>query len=301
MNKPKVLVLFSGGLDSRLAVKILEEQADVKCIYFNLPFGSGCCNTNCALKFSLKERIKLKIIDVTKGKLLQEYLNILRKPAHGYGVACNPCIDCHIFMLKKAKEYADKNKIEIIATGEVLGERPMSQHKKALEIIEQESGLKGRLLRPLSAKLLPATIAEQEGKIDRSKLLDIQGRGRKRQMELAAKYKISYPTPGGGCLLCEPEFASKLKPLLKSKVQDIDIELLKVGRHFENSNIILGKNHEENLELARIKKKYKQGILLVPEQPGPSAFIKSKTYEKKAKELMQQYSKHKITKIRELK
>jgi tRNA U34 2-thiouridine synthase MnmA/TrmU len=301
MNKPKVLVLFSGGLDSRLAVKILEEQADVKCIYFNLPFGSGCCNTNCALKFSLKERIKLKIIDVTRGKLLQEYLNILRKPAHGYGVACNPCIDCHIFMLKKAKEYADKNKIEIIATGEVLGERPMSQHKKALEIIEQESGLKGRLLRPLSAKLLPATIAEQEGKIDRSKLLAIEGRGRKTQMELAAKYKISYPTPGGGCLLCEPEFASKLKPLLKSKVQDIDIELLKVGRHFENSNIILGKNHEENLELARIKKKYKQGILLVPEQPGPSAFIKSKTYEKKAKELMQQYSKHKITKIKEIK
>jgi len=300
-SKPKVLVLFSGGLDSRLAVKIMEEQADVKCIYFNLPFGSGCCNTNCALKFSLKERIKLKIIDVTKGKLLQEYLNVLRKPSHGYGVALNPCIDCHIWMLKKAKEYADKNKIKIIATGEVLGERPMSQHKKALEIIEQESELQGRLLRPLSAKLLPATEAEQRGDIDRSKLLDIQGRSRKMQMRLAEKYKISYPTPGGGCLLCEPEFAEKLMPLLKGKVKDIDIALLKVGRHFESSNIILGKNEQENLELENIYRRYKQGILLVPEEPGPTAFIKNKKYEQEARKLMQQYSKHKITKIRELK
>jgi tRNA-specific 2-thiouridylase len=299
----KALVLLSGGLDSRLAVKLLEEQLgkkNITALIFKLPFGSKYSkDIKETLKFCKQEKIKCKVINVTKGKLLQEYLNILRKPAHGYGVALNPCIDCHVWMLKKAKEYADKNKIEVIATGEVLGERPMSQHRKALEIIEEESGLKGRLLRPLSAKLLPATKAEQEGKIDRSKLLAIEGRGRKMQMELAAKYKISYPTPGGGCLLCEPEFASKLKPLLAGKMQEIDVELLKVGRHFENSNIILGKNHEENLELARIKKKYKQGILLIPKEPGPSAFIKSKTYEKKAKELMQQYSKHKITKIRE--
>lgn len=301
----KALVLLSGGLDLRLVVKLMEDQIgkkNITALIFKLPFGSKYSkDLQETLKFCKQEKIKCKIIDITKGKLLQEYLDILRKPAHGYGVACNPCIDCHIFMLRKAKAYADKNKIGIIATGEVLGERPMSQHKKALEIVEQESGLDGRLLRPLSAKLLEPTRAEQEGKIDRSKLLAIEGRGRKTQMELAAKYKISYPTPGGGCLLCEPEFASNLKPLLKSKVQDIDINLLKVGRHFENSNIVLGKNHEENLELAKIKKKYKQGILLVPEQPGPSAFIKSKKYEKKAKELMQKYTKHKITRIKEIK
>jgi len=296
-SKPKVLVLFSGGLDSRLVVKLLEEQADVKCIYFNLPFGSGCCNTNCALKFSLKEKIKLKIVDVTKGMLLQEYLDILRKPSHGYGTACNPCIDCHIFMLRKAKAFADKSKIEIIATGEVLGERPMSQHKKALEIIEHESGLKGRLLRPLSAKLLPATTAEQQGKIDRSRLLDIQGRSRKRQIELARKYNIEFPSPGGGCLLCEPEFAEKLKPLLKGKIKDIDIALLKLGRHFQSSSIVLGKNEQENIELEAIHKKYKQGILLVPSEPGPTAFIKSKKFEQEARKLMQEYTKHKITEI----
>jgi len=304
-NKPKVLILLSGGLDSRLVVKLVEEQVtkkNITALIFKLPFGSKYSkdleNTG---KFCKEQDIKCKLIDVTKGKLLQEYLDILRKPAHGYGTACNPCIDCHIWMLKKAKEFADKNKIEIIATGEVLGERPMSQHKKALEIIEQESGLVGRLLRPLSAKLLPATDAEQSAKIDRSKLLDIQGRSRKMQILLAQKYKISYPTPGGGCLLCEPEFAEKLKPLLKGKVKDIDIALLKVGRHFENSNIVLGKNEQENLELEAIQKKYNFGVLLVPEEPGPTAFIKSKKYEQEARKLMQQYSKHKITKIKELK
>ena len=305
-NKPKVLVLLSGGLDSRLAVKLVEEQVtkkNITALIFNLPFGSKYSkDLQETLKFCKQQGIQCKLIDVTKGKLLQEYFKILRKPSHGYGTACNPCIDCHIWMLKKAKEYAEKNKIEVIATGEVLGERPMSQHKKALEIIEHESELQGRLLRPLSAKLLPATEAEQQGKIDRSKLLDIQGRSRKMQILLAQKYKISYPTPGGGCLLCEPEFAEKLKPILKgkSKIKDIDIVLLKVGRHFEDSNIVLGKNEQENLELEKIQKKYNFGVLLIPEQPGPTAFIKNKKYEKKAKELMQEYSKHKITKIKEI-
>jgi tRNA U34 2-thiouridine synthase MnmA/TrmU len=304
-SKSKVLILLSGGLDSRLVVKLVEEQVtkkNITALIFKLPFGSKYSkDLQETEKFCKQQDIKCRLIDVTTGKLLQEYLKLLKNPKHGYGTACNPCIDCHVWMLKKAKQYAEKNKIEIIATGEVLGERPMSQHKKALEIIEQESGLQGRLLRPLSAKLLPATEAEQSGKIDRSKLLDIQGRSRKMQMRLAEKYKISYPSPGGGCLLCEPEFAEKLKPLLKGKVKDIDIALLKVGRHFENSNIILGKNEQENIELETIQKKYKQGILLVPEEPGPTAFIKNKKYEKKAKTLIQEYSKHKITKIKEIK
>jgi tRNA U34 2-thiouridine synthase MnmA/TrmU len=301
-SKSKVLILLSGGLDSRLAVKLVEEQVtkkNITALIFKLPFGSKYSkDLQETLKFCKQQDIKCKLIDVTTGKLLQEYLKLLKNPKHGYGTACNPCIDCHVWMLKKAKEFADKNKIEIIATGEVLGERPMSQHKKALEIIEQESELQGRLLRPLSAKLLPATEAEQRGDIDRSKLLDIQGRSRKMQILLAQKYKISYPSPGGGCLLCEPEFAEKLKPLLAGKLEEIDVELLKLGRHFESSNIILGKNEQENLELENIYRRYKQGILLVPEEPGPTAFIKNKKYEKKAKELMQEYTKHKIEKVK---
>ena len=291
-QKPKVLVLFSGGLDSRLAVKILEEQADVECINFVLPFGQGCCNEHCSLNFSQKENVRMKIVDCTKGKLLQEYINRIRKPKHGRGTGLNPCIDCRIFMLNLAREYAEKNKIDIIATGEVLGERPMSQHSKAMKVIEEESGLKGRLLRPLSAKLLPETEAEKSGLIDRSKLLNISGRGRKRQIDLANKYQISYPSPGGGCLLCEPEFCNKLKPLLGRKITEIDIELLKIGRHFPGM-IVLGRNQQENEKLEKIKEKF-GGILITPQQPGPSALIKDKNLEEKAKELIKKYSKKKI-------
>ncbi|MEM4230531.1 MAG: 7-cyano-7-deazaguanine synthase [Candidatus Pacearchaeota archaeon] len=302
----KALVLFSGGLDSRLVIKILSEQLDKKniiALIFNLPFGSRYEKSfNESLEFCKQQGIKTKIINVTKGKFLQEYFKILKNPKYGYGSACNPCIDCHIWMLKKAKEYADKQsqKIEIIATGEVLGERPMSQNKKALDIIEQEAGLKGRLLRPLSAKLLPETQAEKFGLIDRNKLFGIQGRSRKLQIGLAKKYDVSFPSPGGGCLLCEPDFCQKLKPLLeKEKIEEIDIALLKIGRHFENSNIVLGKNHQENLRLEEIYNKYKQGILLVPEQPGPTAFVKDKKFIDKAKELIKKYSKHEIINIKE--
>lgn len=297
--KTKVLILFSGGLDSRLAVKLMQEQAKVEAIHFILPLGSGCCNRKCSLNFALREKIKIRFIDCTKGNLLQEYLDIIRKPKYGYGVGCNPCIDCRIFMLKKAKEYADKKGIEVIVTGEVLGERPMSQHKKAMDVVEKESGLNSRLLRPLSAKLLPEINAEKSGKIDRNKLLDIQGRSRKRQIELAEKYKIDYPSPGGGCLLCEPDFCKKIKPLLEKKVTEMDVELLKVGRHFESGRIILGKNHEENLILKRVYERHKRGVLLIPEQPGPTAFVKTTRLVEKAKKLMKEYSKHKIKKIKE--
>jgi len=294
-KKTKVLVLFSGGLDSRLAAKLIQEQANVELINFVLPFGSGCCNSSCSLNFSQKENLKLKIVDCTKGKLLQEYINMIRKPKHGRGTCLNPCIDCRIFILNLAREYADKNKIEVIATGEVLGERPMSQHSKALKIIEEESGLRGRLLRPLSAKLLEETQAEKSGLIDRSKLLDIQGRSRKKQLELAEKYKIQYPTPGGGCLLCEPEFCKKLEPLLNHKITELDIELIKIGRHFPG--IILGRNERENFKLEEIKTKFKSGILLVPEEPGPSALIKDKKYLEQGKDLIKKYSKNKIKKF----
>jgi len=202
----------------------------------------------------------------------------------------NPCIDCRIFILKKAKEFADKKGIELIVTGEVLGERPMSQMKRAMNIIEKESGLKGRLLRPLSAKLLPETEAEKSGLVDREKFYDIQGRRRERQMILAKKFKISYPSPAGGCLLCEKLYCEKLKKILdKKNLTYNDIQLLKIGRHFEASKIILGRNKKENELLEKEK-----GIKIIPKQIGPTALIKDKKYKEKAKKLIQKYSKHKI-------
>ena len=201
----KCIVMFSGGLDSRLCVKIMQEQGfEVLPVFFRLPFGCGCCNEmGCSFNFSQVQGIELKIFDCTKGKLFQEYMEVLKNPKFGRGTGVNPCRDCKIFMFKKAKEFADENEVDLIVTGEVLNERPMSQTKKALEIIEEESELKGRLLKPLSAKLFDETNAEKKGLVDRSKLYDIQGRQRNRQMELAKKFKIKYPSPAGGCLLCE--------------------------------------------------------------------------------------------------
>ncbi len=291
MVKKKVIVMFSGGLDSRLAVKIMQEQGfDVVALFFKLPFGTGCCNEGCAFNFSQLQGIELKTFDCTRGKLLQEYLKIIKNPKYGRGAGMNPCIDCRIFILKKAKEFADKKGINIIVTGEVLGERPMSQTKKAMDIIEKESGLKGRLLRPLSAKLLPETEAEKRGLVDKEKFYDIQGRRREKQMILAKKFKISYPSPAGGCLLCEKLYCEKLKKILdKKNLTYKDIQLLKIGRHFEASQIILGRNKKENELLEKEK-----GTRIIPKQIGPTALIKNKKYQGKAKKLIQKYSKHKI-------
>lgn len=288
----KALVLLSGGLDSRLACKILQEQLDVEAILFLLPFTGGCCSDKfCVFKFCQKNGIKLNIVDCTKGKLFEEYIEMIRHPKYSRGTALNPCIDCHIFILKKAKKIADKLKIRIIATGEVLGERPLSQHKSALMLIEKQAGFE--ILRPLSAKLLPETQAEKQGLVNRNLLLDIQGRQRKKQLELAEKYKIDFPSPGGGCLLCEKDYCKKLKPLLNSKISYNDIELLKIGRHFNESKIIIGRNKEENELLEKEK-----GIKIVPEQRGPTALVKDKKMVEEAKKLIQKYSKHKITEFK---
>lgn len=292
-KKIKAIVLLSNGLDSRLACKIMQEQLgkeNIEALFFILPFTGGCCADKfCVFKFCQEHRIRLHILDCTKGKLFKEYLAMIIKPEHKRGTALNPCIDCHIFMLRKAKTLAKKIKADILATGEVLGERPLSQNLQALHLIEKESGLQGRLLRPLSAKLLPETNAEKSELIDRSKLFDIQGRKRNRQIELAKKYKIDFPSPAGGCLLCEKEYCKKLLPLLNKKISYNDIMLLSIGRHFLESQIILGKNKKENLLLEKQK-----GIKIIPKQPGPTALLKDKKLIEQAKELIKKYSKHKI-------
>lgn len=256
--KVKALVLFSGGLDSRLAIKLLQEQGiDVIAVHFKLPFGEGCCKGECSFNFAQLNDVPLKIVDCTKGKLFSDYIALLKKPKHGYGTAINPCIDCHIFILKNARKMMKPLGADFIATGEVLNERPMSQHKKALELVEKQSGLKGKLLRPLSAKLLTETEAEKKGLVNRSMLLSIKGRRRIEQIALAQKYKIKYPHPAGGCILCEKEFAVKLHDFFEhsQKINYQDIELLQIGRHFriEKAKIIIGRNERENkriLELA---------------------------------------------------
>ncbi|MFP3984426.1 MAG: hypothetical protein ACLFU9_00170 [Candidatus Bathyarchaeia archaeon] len=250
----KALALLSGGLDSILAVKLIQEQGiDVVAVNFTSPFclcGKGDYGADEAAK---QFGVPLKIIS-----LGENYFKMLRKPKYGYGKNMNPCIDCRIFMLERAKKYAEEIDASFIFTGEVLNERPMSQNRKALEIVEKEAGLKDKILRPLSAKLLPATEAEKKGYVDREKLLDIKGRSRKRQIQLAGELGVQdYPCPAGGCLLTCREFAAKLGDLFehKKKVTLKDVNLLKVGRHFRfgKNKIVVGRNEGENKQLQRMK------------------------------------------------
>lgn len=246
-NKTKALVLLSGGLDSILAVKILQEQGiEVIGLAFESPFFKA----DKAKTAAKQTGIKLEII-----KLGKDYIDLIKNPPHGHGSAINPCIDCHAFMLKKAKSIMKKHKADFIATGEVLNERPMSQNLESLKIVENDSGTKGILLRPLSAKWLEETNVEKKGMVDREKLLDIKGRARNKQIELANKWKLSFPTPGGGCLLCEKDIEKKLKDLFEHDETDDDsLNLIKIGRHFrKQGKIIVGRNKEENEILEKIK------------------------------------------------
>ena len=271
MKKIKALLLFSGGLDSILAAKILIEQGiDV----LGLTLKSYFFGAEQAEKSAQVIGLSLKIVDFSK-----EHLEVVKNPEYGYGKAINPCIDCHLLMLKKARDIMVKQGFDFVATGEVLGERPMSQNQKAMELIERESGLEGYLLRPLSAKLLEQTIPEKKGWVDREKLSAIKGRSRKKQIALAKKYHIKdYPNPAGGCLLCEKNFGEKLKELLKINTETggSDMELLKIGRHFwhNHAKVIVGRNHEENLLL---KKMFEKGdVLIEPDNfMGASALIRN--------------------------
>jgi tRNA U34 2-thiouridine synthase MnmA/TrmU len=251
MQRIRAVGLLSGGLDSTLAVKLMLDQGiDVVALNFRSPFCQCDRRGRCeAAEAAAKHGIPLHMI--VGG---DDYLRMLRNPKHGYGSGMNPCIDCRILMLKKAKSYARKIGAKFLFTGEVLGERPMSQHRKALEIIEKETGLKGKILRPLSAKLLPPTQAELRGWVNREKLLNIKGRSRKPQIALAASLGIfDYPCPAGGCLLTDKEFAAKLRDLFnhRRRVRLRDIAFLKVGRHFRlgENKMIVGRDEAENKTL----------------------------------------------------
>ena len=269
MTRVKALSLLSGGLDSILATElILNQGIDVEAVNFVSPF-CLCKKGGCGAVEAAKQLgVPLKVVSVGN-----EYLKMVRKPKHGYGRNMNPCIDCRIFMIKKAKKYAKEIGAAFIFTGEVLDERPMSQHFKAMRIVEEGSGLKGRLLRPLSARLLPETVIEKKGLVKRDKLLDIRGRSRKPQIKLAKEFNIAdYPCPAGGCLLTYKEFANKLRDLFRHRKRCSmpDVALLKVGRHFRfgENKIIVGRNEAENKILTAKKMRYDY-YFEVPDVGGP--------------------------------
>lgn len=209
---PKAIALLSGGLDSTLAVRlILDQGIEVEALNFVTPFCTCNRKGRCEARYVADELdIPCRTVTVT-----DEFFQAICKPRFGYGSGMNPCLDCRILMFSRAKERMEETGAAFIFTGEVLGQRPMSQHRLAMEIIDRESGLHGRVLRPLSARLLKLTIPEKEGLVNREKLLAIQGRSRKSQIALAEEYDLAdYPCPAGGCLLTDPGFARRMRDLV---------------------------------------------------------------------------------------
>jgi len=266
----KALSLFSGGLDSILSVKVIGEQGvDVIGIFFETPFFSS----EKAVQSAHYIGLPLQVIDIT-----DRFLPIVLSPRHGYGKGLNPCIDCHTFMLRLAGEMLKEEGADFIISGEVLGQRPMSQNLRSLSLISHDSGFKDLILRPLSAKRLPETLPEKKGWVMRERLLGLSGRSRKPQIELAKKFGIKeYPAPAGGCLLTEVVFSRRLKDLLSRDPKFLrrDIELLKWGRHFrinERTKIVVGRDQKEN---GMITSFIEAGdtVLTVESFPGPTVLI----------------------------
>jgi tRNA U34 2-thiouridine synthase MnmA/TrmU len=283
---------MSGGLDSQLAVRILESAgAEVEAVCFSSPF----FDTSIAEATAAKLGVKLRMVDFT-----DDILGLIQGPAHGFGGAMNPCIDCHAAMIARAGRLMEELGYDFVATGEVQGQRPMSQNKQALGVVAKTSGLAGRLVRPLSAKLLDPTVPELEGKLDREKLYDISGRGRERQIELAARFGIvDYPSPAGGCKLTEEGFSRKLRDLMDHEGlgERFLVELLSTARRFrlpDGTGVVLGRDRSENLRLRELAGRVEKMIAPV-NVPGPTALlpkVESDSDLNLAAELVAAYSKY---------
>lgn len=298
----KAVALLSGGLDSRLAIRIVQELGievhAVNCVSCFSTGGSRSRSRHKALMregrgagsgpprvFAVKAAaeqlgVPLKVVPISK-----ELIEIVKNPRHGYGRNMNPCIDCRILTFRLAREYMKEIAASFIITGEVLGQRPMSQRRDAMRLIDREAGVEGLVLRPLSAKCLAATMPEREGWVDREKLLSISGRSRKEQIRLAEFYGIrDYPSSAGGCLLTYEGFANKVRDILAHKDADInDMVLLKVGRHFrlpQGGKAVVGRNKEENRRILNLARNG-DVILRPPENlPAPTALLRDSDSEK---------------------
>ncbi len=298
----KAVALLSGGLDSRLAIRIMQEQGiEVHAVNYVSCFttsGSRSRSRHKALMregreagggpsrvFAVKAAAEQLGVPLKAVVISKELIEIVKKPKHGYGRNMNPCIDCRILTFRLAKEYMKDMGASFIITGEVLGQRPMSQRRDAMRLIDREANVEGLVLRPLSARRLSVTVPEREGWVDREKLLSIGGRSRKEQIRLAECYRIrDYPSSAGGCLLTYEGFANKVRDILAHKDADTnDMVLLKVGRHFRlprGGKAVVGRNEEENrriLNLARVG----DIIFRPPENlPAPTALLRDSDSEK---------------------
>lgn len=288
-GKISALCLVSGGLDSLLAAILIKKQ-NIKTI--GLVFKSLFFDPALKAKKILRQfNIPCQIIDFS-----QANLEIVKNPTYGYGKNANPCLDCHLLMLKYAKKIMLKEKYFFIVTGEVLGQRSFSQHKNSLLMMENKADLKGLILRPLSAKLLTTTIAEKKGWVNRNKLLDISGRSRKIQLALAKKYNLSgYSAPGTSCILTDPNYSRRFFNLkrVSPNINKNDIKLLSLGHHYYNfkNNVLIvsGRNHQENQML----KKYtlKNDIIIEPKSFSGSTILLKRYRNKPIKANIEQAKK----------
>lgn len=254
------IALFSGGLDSALAVLLVRKQGiEVTALSFMNHFGCdmddrSSCGSN---PFPVAEQFGFTVKLMHLG---QKFVNIVRNPKYGHGKNMNPCIDCRILMLREAKEFMNIVGADFVFTGEVIGQRPMSQHRTQMDLVQRDAGLEGRLVRPLCAKLLPETEPEKLGILDREKLEAINGRSRKRQMELADQFGLEdYPNPAAGCLLTDRGYSARLRDYFSHTelVDFTELNLLKIGRHFrvnERLKVIVGRNETENDKIAKYRK-----------------------------------------------
>lgn len=280
-KKPKAIALLSGGLDSSLAVRMMIEQGvDVEAVAIKTPFCDFDCGKGCGHRVKeVADELGIKLKTVYFG---EEYLRMLKNPKHGYGSGMNPCIDCRGMMYNAAKEQMEKTGADFVITGEVLFQRPMSQNNRALHIIENEAGMEGKVLRPLSAKHLPPTDAEKAGLVKRENLGDIKGRSRKGQLALAKHFgMVEPPNAAGGCLLTDPAFSKRVEDIMDHS-NDIpslnDIELLKVGRHFRltpDAKLVVGRNKDEN-EVIKALVVEGDAVIEAKDHVGPTCILRGK-------------------------
>ena len=250
-EKKKIVALLSGGLDSTLAIKTMQKQGfEVSAVAIKTPFCDFDCGRGCG--FEIREKADNLGVNLKTVYLGDEYIEMLKHPKHGFGSGMNPCIDCRAMMFEAGKKHMEEIGAEFIISGEVLGQRPMSQFAPALKKIEKLSNLEGKIVRPLSAALLPATDPEKSGLIKRKDLGMIRGRSRKEQLQMAKEFGIEDPpNAGGGCLLTDPAFSLRAIDLFKhiETPTTNDIDLLKIGRHFrldQNAKLVVGRNKDEN-------------------------------------------------------